>query len=706
MFDDNNLEVFRGSLKKLIQDAQVKIKYVKPSVWAEERIRITSGDKQGPLRYNVTPYAREIIDCFADDHPARKVTVQKGQQIGLSSGVLIPALAYMIENCPANTIFTVGAPDLIKKAATKLDIAFEEAKIRHLLQPQVKRKSNNKTGDTDSQKDFLGGYIMITTLNNHKNIRDFTVKYGFFDDLDQNDNESKESGDTEALIAGRFTAYKYNHKIFRISTPLLKSSSQIEPSFLKGDQRYFYIPCQVCHEFIWITFPQAYPNENQPQDSGGITFETKNGRLLKDSVGCVCQKCGGFFNDAKKSLWLPEGKWIPTVAEPLEENHYSYKISSLMAPTFMTGWTEYCQQWIEANPEGGERNEKKIQTFMNTALGETYEFEKKENTASAIMENRRDYPIGIVPDALSMADGNGRIVMLTAACDLNGLMVNNLHTTNDARLDYSIFAHSENGAIYVVTHGSIGTFIRHRKQKNLENEDRIIWTYEHNMPHSVWPVLEKILSQKFMSDTGREIPITLAGIDCGAYAKEAVYPFLEMTNTPCVGLKGANDDEDFVQIGKDRKLFKQSLERGDDMYILAVNDIKDEVSRRQGLKWDKAQGQPPYFMNFPQTGNYKCPVMEEYYQKMGVMYFGDTLFGLDNYFIHFEAEVKKLMRGKNGKEFFRWEKKQSTAENHQFDNCVYNTILPDIAIARFAKQFKVKDFTYREFAELIISHIR
>jgi hypothetical protein len=61
-----------------------------------------------------------------------------------------------------------------------------------------------------------------------------------------------------------------------------------------------------------------------------------------------------------------------------------------------------------------------------------------------------------------MSDGNGRIVLLTCAADMNGKV-------DDARLDFEIVAWAKSGASYSICHGSIGTFIPREnslKEKN------------------------------------------------------------------------------------------------------------------------------------------------------------------------------------------------------------------------------------------------
>src|SRR5690606_30193319 len=146
-------------------------------------------------------------------------------------------------------------------------------------------------------------------------------------------------------------------------------------------------------------------------------------------------------------------------------------------------WAYYVQKWIDAHPISQPRDEKKFQTFQNVVLGLTYVGQSDAPEATAIMGNIRDYDIGIIPESISIQDENGKIVLLTCGADMNG-------KRDDARLDYEIVAHAENGTIYSITHGSIGTFVKGESKKD---DDRVKWTYQENMPNSVWPEFEKVL---------------------------------------------------------------------------------------------------------------------------------------------------------------------------------------------------------------------
>lgn len=655
--------MFTNQFIDIIKSGQVSISNIKPSDWVEENV-IMSKPFPGPYRYSLTPYWKEVINRFAKDDPMRWMAIKKGAQIGASSGVLIPVQLWMIKNDPSNTYFLVGSPNLIEKATEKLDIGIDNAGLRKYIKPQVMRKRAQKSGDTNNKKEFSGGYIHIGSANNHKDIRDVSLKYGLFDDWESVKGKSKESGNTAKLLEQRFAAYQDVHKICYVSTPELEDSSNIEQVYLLGDQRVYLIPCPCCGEYIELKWTIEY---------GGITWKLDdNGKVISESVGYICQKCGGFFNDKNKQELLNLGYWQPT-AEPSKPGYYSYHISSLYAPIGMFDWEHYVNDYIEANPEGQPRNEDLWKTFVNVVLGETYKNPTMDLKANQLQRNVRQYEIGTVPEKMSIADGNGKIVLLTFACDLNGKV-------EDARLDWEIVGWSENGTSYSINHGSIGTFIPNESGKK-NKVVRESWTYDHNKQNSVWTELNKILGADYLTDTGRKMKILISGIDTG-YCELQAFTYIDSSNFWVVGLKGDKEDK-YVNRHVEQANFKVGLSRSK-LFMVRVGRIKDNLAALMKLKWDSGNDevQPNGFMNFPTPSN------------------GKYLF--QNYFSHFESEVRKTDKEGN----YIWEKKTATSQNHLFDCRIYNMALKEIVTHVICKEYKIQNFAWSDFVGILMGKVK
>lgn len=661
-----NYKDYESNIVALINKAMVTVSDILPADWYEANRYMTSDVSPipGMFKYDNSPYTREIVNCLSPAHPSRRIAVMKGAQIGFSAGVIEAGIGWIISQNPGNILSLVGHEDLVKDTVAKIDRMIDNTGIRDLIKSSSLRARNTKSGDTDRMKEFIGGNLKLGSAN-HKVLRQISVQYGFMDDFESMKSSSKESGDTRSLIEQRFVAFEKKMKLFYISTPEIKETSNIEPVYLMGDQRKFHIPCPCCSEPIPLEWEvQSKLDKNK---MAGITWELDvKGKLIKESVGYTCQECGGFFDDSNKTELIKKGKWIPT-AEPKSPGNYSYHISSLYAPVYMKGWAGYVQTYLEANPINGKRNEEKWKTFLNTCLGKTYEPTGVSVSANQLQKNIRPYAYGVIPDRISMQDGNGRIVMLTCGSDLNGVL-------DDARLDYEIVAHAESGATYSIVHGSVGTFIRGEKKESARTK----LSYKHGVENSVWPIFEKIITQEYVSDLdGKKMEVFTTGVDSG-YMTDYAYKFVDYSNGNYVlALKG-KDDNKYLDPNKDIKSFSQGRERGN-LYLVQSNHTKDLLASKMGLNWkqDAGEKQPEGFMNFPTPSN--------------------GLYSFRNYFAHYEAEHKVV--DKTGS--YRWIKKSKNHENHLFDCRLYAEVVKDIFVDKLFRDAKIKNGVWIDYVNLI-----
>lgn len=631
--------------KEILESTRLYLSHITPSEWYEKHMIMPRGSAfPGPFSYDLTPYWREPADCAAKDHPAKDITIMAGAQGGKTAAVINPIVGYTIAQNPGNVMFLTGHSDLSQAAFLKLDVMIANCGIRDLIKPNVQRKKNARSGDTDKVKEFPGGTMWGGSVTNHNLLRQYDVMIMIVDDFDAAPMSSKQAGSTLELVRQRTAAYAHKAKRLYVSSPQLKGLSNIENVYNLGDKRLYHVPCPLCGDHIVLQWSVLTGNN----ETAGITWKVDTqGHLDRKSVEYICQSCGGAFKETHKYEMNLAGFWKPTVV-PIEENHYSYHISSLNAPPGMNDWATYVQQYINANPVGGKPNERKNQTFQNVVLGQVFEKTGKTNEANAVQKNVRIYKVGIVPEQLSIKDGSGQIIMLTCACDLNG-------KEDDARLDWEIVAWAENGSSYSVKHGSIGTFIPGESGKAVKI-DRVHWTYQHKLSNCVWPELTKILREPLHTDNGRKMNILFTGVDCGHFTNHA-YTFIDDTNFNVVGVKGDKEGQ-LRKLGYDVAPFKPAKERTR-LYLLDVNNIKDMVSSNIELKWNVGSDvQPPGFLNFPQPES--------------------GLYGFNNYFSHYEAE-HRVEDEKDGVVVGTiWKKKKSNSQNHFWDTHVYNYALREI----------------------------
>jgi len=681
-FKKENLEeliTYESTLNRLYKSADFKLSTIKPSKWAEEnRIMGSNSGEPGQFEWKNSPYAREILDCGAPDHPARTIAVMKGVQIGLSTSMIQNLIGYMMDKNPNNIMLLVGHEDLIKDSVERIDDVIDGAGIRDKLHSKKGGARKTKSGDTDKKKEFDGGSLIIG-ISNHKTLRQVSIQTMIVDDFDGMRSSSKDAGDTMLMIEARQSAFRTKRKLFCISTPELAETSNVEPVYLQGDQRRYFIPCPCCDELI--TLEWEIQSELDMNEMAGITWQTTpDGKLINDTVGYTCQKCGDFFDDSLKSEWLLEegfggrSKWIPT-AIPLDPENYSYQVSALYAPIYMNNWDYYVRKYIEANPFNGNRNEEKWQKFQNLYLGLTYRPTGKSISANKLQKNIREYEVNTIPEKQSIADGNGKIVMITCGADIGGWDDSlDKYDRDDTRLDYEIVAHSESGATYSINHGSIGTFINRDKNPR----EREWFSAKHGVKNSIWTIFEELISTKLLNDnTNKYMSIFMTAVDSG-YLADYVYTFVDNTNLNVISIKGKDEDK-YIRPDVDTKNYKLSTKKRN-LYLVESNLTKDNLSNNMGLNWneDYSDVQPSGFMNFPQPSN------------------GKYLFG--NYFSHFEAE-HKIIDKKTGS--FTWMKKTAMHQNHIFDCRLYAMVVRDILMDNVLKDHKIKNGTWQDYVSII-----
>jgi len=414
------------------------------------------------------------------------------------------------------------------------------------------------------------------------------------------------------------------------------------------------------------------------KEFGGIMYElTEAGRLIRESVHYKCQSCGGRINENLKYDLNISGKWIPT-AEPKLDFYVSYLLNALVIPPGFITWPDLVNEWLEANPPGGRVDINKLKTFMNIRLGQTWIDSSKVPKIHQLMQNTRGYKPGIVPDKTCEEDGNKNIIMLTLSCDLNGIMEQGLE---DVRLDWELLAHCSTGVSYSVDQGSIGTFKRSRDKTKTEKErdgDRKKWTYMHGMANSVWGEFEKLIVKDWECESGKIMKSIITVVDTGYFtrlAKDFIDSF-EFSDYIVIGVKGSVES-DHRKLTKDTPRTRRSRENNN-LYIVEVNQIKDELSSYMKLRSGSDGFQPWGFMNFPE------PSMGKYTMK--------------GYFIHYEGEKRTEIIKDGNTVGFKWDKRHSQSQNHFWDVRIYNYAAVDIYMDLLRRSDpKLRTLNWNEF---------
>lgn len=669
------IETYREIHKKAYKISVIK---PLPSNWVEENIYLPDGVSKikGKFSYDYSPYCREPINTLSGDHPARSIAIMKAAQIGFTQGLIVPGMAYIISEDAYPQMFMAGDKELAKTSIEeRFDPIMHASGLQGLIKPSVLRAKNQRTGDTSTSKEYAGGRLTVEGTNNADKMRQISVKVIWADDFEAAPRADKKEGSIRKLFEGRQTSYGNMAKTYFISTPAMKQTSNIEPVYLLGDQRKWFWSCPMCNE----RFTPEWRTELEDGSYAGVVWKLDNkGALINESVKYKCPHCKGLIDHSQKYDLNLGGVWIPT-AEPKIENYYSYYINALCCPPGFISWLDLVKEWLEACPPNQPIKKDLLKTFVNIRLGQTWEEQGEELKVNSLTKNTWEYSVGIVPNMTSEEHGSGRVVLLTLAADLGGI---HNEQYKDARLDWEVKAHTENGQTYSVEHGSIGTFKRIRNMSKKEQEDdayREKWTYDLNQPLSVWKEFENLMRRNWFCEDGNIMNIALTVVDTGHFTN-LVKKFISSVNDlNIVGIKGKKEPN-FRNIQKDTPFIQKSREQKD-LYLLEVNQIKDIVADNMKLPKNIDGSQPEGFMNFPMPS--------------------DGLYTMKSYFEHFEAE-KRIEDIVNGEVVgFRWQKVKEN--NHFFDVHIYNYAAREIYLdlLRRSDPKNFKDLTWSSFVAML-----
>jgi phage terminase large subunit GpA-like protein len=373
------------------------------SEWAERKRVIPKGLSPiwGPFSWEVTPYLREIVDCLSATSPVQEVVVMKGAQIGFTVGVLENWIGYVIDCEPGPMMFVSGDKEMAEAAIElRVDRMIDSAGIADKIFSQSEKEGNRGTGNTKKKKEFAGGFLLPVGPNSATKLRQFSVQYEALDEVEAYPASAEDEGDPLKLLRARTYSFTETRKILYGSTPAIKQTSKIEPLFLEGDQRRYYVPCKHCKEMQYLEWSQMHYEKNE---DGKLLYDyNEKGEAIKGTghVWYECKKCHGHWTNNDKMFFLPRGEWRPT-AKPKRPGLRSYHVPGMLSPVGFYSWENAIEDWINA-----QGNPLDLKAFVNTFFGETFEIRGEAPPVDRVML-RRDP--AYFPETLTISDDGERV---------------------------------------------------------------------------------------------------------------------------------------------------------------------------------------------------------------------------------------------------------------------------------------------------------
>lgn len=342
--------------------------------WADTYRMLSTKTSSEPGRWRTdrVPFQREVMRAISDKK-TEKIVMMYGAQLSKTE-ILMNTFGFYADYDPAPIMFLMPTKDMAQD--------FSSTRLNDMIMstPQLKSKiiENDNARDTKRQKEFAGGYIVLTGSNSAAELASRPIRILLADEIDRFPGDVKGEGDPLNLAIERTKTF-WNKKIVLTSTPTVKGQSRIEQEYENSTREEFYIPCPKCGSLERLEWKN-------------IVFED------------VTHKCNACLERSTEHEWKKNmlyGEWIAGNEEIDPYLVRGFHISELYSP--FSKWSGIIKKFKESK---GDVQLMKV--FTNTALGETWE-EKFDKIDFIDLDKRRENYDCEIPE---------RVSVLTAGIDV------------------------------------------------------------------------------------------------------------------------------------------------------------------------------------------------------------------------------------------------------------------------------------------------
>lgn len=338
------------------------------SQWADAKRRLSPEASAEPGRWDTrrAEYQRGVMDAISD--PAvHTVVVMSSAQVGKTE-VLLNTLGFYIDQDPA--------PILLLQPTLEMGQAFSKDRLAPMLrdtpalQGRVRDARSRDSGNTMLHKTFPGGHVTVAGANSASSLASRPIRVLLADEVDRYPASAGTEGDPVALARKRTTTF-WNRKVVLVSTPTVKGASRIEAAFDESDRRRFHVPCPDCGDEAPLAWSQVSWPEGRPAEAS-----------------YSCPGCGVVWDDARRWRSISHGRWV---AGAEFTGVAGFHLSELYSPWKRLG--ETATEFWEA-----QRFPERLQVWVNTALGETWEDRDGALDEAELMERAEAFGLADVPE--------------------------------------------------------------------------------------------------------------------------------------------------------------------------------------------------------------------------------------------------------------------------------------------------------------------
>jgi len=434
-----------------------------------------------------------------------EIWVMKSAQVGYTEA-LNNVVGFHIDQDPAPILMVQPTVDIAE--AWSKDRLAPMLRDSPSLRGRVRDVRSRDSGNTLLHKQFPGGHITVAGANAPSGLASRPIRITLFDEVDRFPVSAGTEGDPISLGKKRSTTF-WNKKFLAGSTPTIKGASRIEAGFEGSNMQFYQVPCPRCRTLQRLVWAQVRWPEGNPS-----------------AAVYVCKHCTYEMRDTDKPAMIKAGQWV--ASKPFN-GIAGFHISELYSP--WVTWGEMATAFLIA-----KRLPSTFQTWINTALGETWEEKGEAVDGSSIKERKEPYG----PDSLPIG-----IVQLTVGVDVQ-----------DNRLEWQLLGWGARDHCWVieqvVTRGDPGA-------------------------KEVWDKLTEYRKRLFITENGRTMNIDAVCIDTGGHFTQQAYKYCYKHRFERVyAIKGA--------AGLGRLVWPKAPGKAKgsrcDLYLLGVDTAKDLLYQR------------------------------------------------------------------------------------------------------------------------------
>lgn len=357
--------------------------------WGEQSIVFGSDAPfPGGLDFAKFPFWVRPLRCLEPRHPARVVVIKKSAQVG---GTVV------------GDVFIGGYQSLDPGGLLVTHPSIDQGRLwlknkfrAHIRHSPVLRSifPIATTRDAKSTEAYLErrdnrGFIQVGGANSSASLSQHTVKRQVQDDLSKWENN--ENGDPEQQADTRSSAYPFDAKILKISTPTIHGACRITRAYEQGTQEQLHIRCPHCdhpHPLLW----ESLKSNIEAAIAAPRPPESAFGAAVRGAV-FHCPACGGVIAEHQRDDLVAEAcaadRWIAGNPGAPWPSFYVWAAMSRLKR-----WSDIAIEWVKARglPE-------KEQVFLNDWVGETYKIDCQVPDWTALRDRaaERGHPKGTIP---------------------------------------------------------------------------------------------------------------------------------------------------------------------------------------------------------------------------------------------------------------------------------------------------------------------